>query len=205
MQFRTREILSRAETLPVDEYSITNAEREFVDAAAARAYFNDLKPRFLDITHWNSNSDVSSYELFNSSGSKVTDGQIRRGLFMKITLPGTGKGDWVRIESVFESPNEIVITVRPTYDPTEKPQQTGAISHFFTAQARNNFCALCEDQWIRVYVIGLQETLNSGHTSGIVESIRNTAVANLGYYLGAQKAMWTAFCERFVLDEPAEK
>jgi hypothetical protein len=205
MQFRTEELLERAQTLPQDEYSVNNAEREFADESAARSYFDDLKARLVDIVSWNENSDVSSYVLFDESGRSADDGRIRRGRFMQITLPGTGKGDWVRVEDVFESPDEIVITVKPTYDPTEDPPQTGKTSHFFWAGARNNFCALRDSEKVMVYVIGLNEKLNSNHTSGILEKVRNTAVANLGYYLGAQKAVWKAFCERFVSAEPANK
>jgi hypothetical protein len=58
-----------------------------------------------------------------------------------------------------------------------------------------------------LYVIGLNERLNSGHTSGMIETVRNTAVANIGYYLGIQKAEWKKFCESFFagIPEPDEK
>ena len=44
------------------------------------------------------------------------------------------------------------------------------------------------------YVIGLREKQNTDRSGGIVESARNVAAANLGYYLGIQKSVWKEFC-----------
>jgi hypothetical protein len=198
MRFRTRELLAEAKTLPADEYSINSAEREFPDSAAAVNYFEGLKARFKDIGQWNANSHVSSYALYDQNGKPASTPFIERDQFMEIRLHGTGKSDWVRIENILSSPNELVITVKPTYDPTEEPPQIGKTSHFFTARARNNFCAFRENDHVMLYVIGLHETLNSGHTSGIAETARNAALANLGYYLGIQKAVWSSFCDSFL-------
>jgi len=201
MQFKTNEILRDAESLPSDEWSVNSAEREFADADVASTYFSDLRRRLIDIKQWNLNSDSAEYKLYNKDGTVASSGRIRPGLFLRIDLPGSGKSDWVVIENLAISPNEIVITVKPTYDPTEQPPDTGKISHFLSASARNNFCALRDGQFVKVYVIGLHETSNTGHTSGIIETVRNAAVANLGYYLGIQKAVWTSFCNRFLSED----
>jgi hypothetical protein len=203
MAFKTDEILKESEQLPADEYSINSYERPFEDSDAARRYFDDLRHRFTDIEHWNLNSDVASYELHERDGALAANGRIRPGLFMKITLAGSGKSDWVSIENLVLSPDELMIIVKPTYDPTQRPPDTGKISHFFEAKARNHFCAVRDGNKVKVYVIGLHETPNTGHAGGIVETLRNAAVANLGYYLGLQKAMWTAFCKRFLSDDNA--
>ena len=201
MALRTRELLKQTESLPEDEFSVNCAEREFADSQSASDYFNELKQRFVDLSHWNENSGLSSYELFDRDGQPVSDQRIKPGLFLRITLTGSGKSDWVGVEDVYASPEELVITVSPIYDPTEKPQQTGTISHFFTAGATNNFCALHEGNKVSVCVIGLNERLNSGHTSGLIETVRNAAVANFGYYLGIQKAEWKKFCNSLLTDE----
>jgi hypothetical protein len=49
-----------------------------------------------------------------------------------------------------------------------------------------------------MYVIGLNEITNTEKTGGLLESARNLATANLGHYLGVQKAAWTKFCENFL-------
>jgi hypothetical protein len=203
MQFKTEEILREAGSLPSDECSVNNAERSFDDANDARHYYDGLRRRFTDIEQWNRNSTGADYELFERDGNKAAGGRIRPGLFIKITLHGSGKSDWVLVDNLVISPNELVITVKPTFDPTETPQQQDQVSHFFAAAARNNFCALCDGQKVRVFVIGLHETQNTDQTSGIIETIRNVAVANFGSYLGIQTAVWKAFCERFLSDEAA--
>ena len=199
MRLRTRELLREGESLPEDHFSVNYGGREFTTEQEAAAYLVDLKKRLIDIKKWNQHAGLSTYELIDQNGVPV-ERPIAPGLFMRITLTASGKPDWVKVENVFESPDEMVITVKPTYDPTEDPPQTGKTSHFFTAAATNNFCAFREGNKVSLYVIGLNETLNSGHTSGLVETARNTMVANLGYYLGIQKAEWTKFCKSFLSD-----
>ena len=198
--------MQEGESLPKDHFSVNCGEREFENERDAAAYLADLKKRLVDIKKWNQHAGLSTYELFDQNGVPI-ERPITPGLFMRITLTGSGKPDWVKIEDVFESADEIVITVKPTYDPTEDPPQTGKTSHFFSSAATNNFCAFSEGSKVSLYVIGLNETLNSGHTSGLIETARNTMVANLGYYLGVQKAEWTNFCQSFLADqkEPAAK
>jgi hypothetical protein len=199
MRLRTRELLEEGKSLPKDHFSVNCAKREFENERDAAVFLNDLKKGLVDIKKWNQHGGLSSYELFDQNGVPV-ERPISRGLFIRIKLTASGKPDWVKVEDIFESPDEIVITVKPTYDPTVDPPQTGKISHFFSADATNNFCAFREVNKVSLYVIGLNETLNSGHTSGLIETARNTMVANLGYYLGVQKAEWTKFCESFLSD-----
>lgn len=200
MQFRTQELLQRGESLPADESSRNHAERSFPDDRASIEFFKRLKERLIDLTNWNHKSGLTAYEIFESSGEQSADKILRAGGFVRITLFGSGKYDWVKIEDIFDSEDELVITVRPTYDPTTKPQQTGKVSHFFISDSTNNFCAFRKGNTVYLYVIGLNEKQNTGHTSGPVETARNAVVANLGYYLGIQKAEWSKFCQSFLYD-----
>ena len=200
MTSRTRELLQQTEDLPEDEFSITHADRDFSDRHSAEAFFKKLKRRLVDLANWNANAGLSSYELFDANGLPAEDQRLKKGCFLAITLHGSGKSDWVRVENIFESDDEIVITVSPTFDPTADPVETGKVSHFFSADATNNFCAFVENACASIYVIGLNERLNAGHASGTVEKLRNTIVANVGYYLGIQKAEWAKFCESFLSD-----
>jgi len=200
MPDRTRELLKLTESLPEDEFSINYATREFTSDADADTYFDGLKARIADLSHWNDKSGLSTYELFDGNGNPIADTRIKIAQFIKITLSGSGKSDWVRVRDIAVSQDELVISVQPTYDPTEIPPQTGKISHFFSADATNNFCAFCEDTVVSMYVIGLNERQNTGHASGMIEAARNAAVANVGYYLGIQKAEWTKFCKHFLSD-----
>jgi hypothetical protein len=95
-----------------------------------------------------------------------------------------------------------VLTVKPSFDPTEKAADKESTSHFFTNEATNNFCLQRDEKSILFYVIGLHEKTNLGETENALETARNAAVANLGYYLGIQKAEWKTFCRNFLeIDE----
>jgi hypothetical protein len=198
MPKRIEEILKQFEHVPEDERSINFAEREFADDGAARQYFAELRERFTEMASWNKYSGLSSYEIFDENGEPTPDQRVRVGLFLKISLAGSGKADWVRIEEIYEATGELIVTVRPAYDPTADDVRRDTTSHFFSSDATNNFCAVRDDRFVRVYVIGLNEKLNSDETAGIVETVRNTAVANLGSYLGVQSSEWTKFCNSFL-------
>ena len=201
MSFRTKGLLKQAENSPTGESSINNAERTFSDEPAARAFFVELKLRLSNLNEWNDKSGMSTFEIFDDTGRQVNDPSLKVDRFLKIKLPGSGKSDWVRVENIQNSDNEMIITLRPTFDPTGEPRQTGKTSHFFTSEATNNFCAFLDWATVYLYVIGLDEKLNSDHTDGIIETVRNTAVAKLGHYLGVQKAEWTKFCNSFLFEE----
>jgi hypothetical protein len=199
MQFRTEELLQRTESLPADEFSINHGERMFQTEAEADGFFTELKAKMLDFNAWNDKSGLSTFEQCDDNG-KPDDQHLRQGSFVRINLPGTGKSDWVRIEEIQNTDNELVVTVRPTYDPTGDPPQTGKVSHFFSSKTTNNFCTYRNGKTVYIYVIGLNEQLNDDHASGLIEKARNALVGNLGYYLGVQKAEWTKFCNSFLYD-----
>ena len=113
MWLRTRELLEEGQSLPKDHFSVNYGEREFENERDAAVFLNDLKKRLVDIKKWNQHGGLSSYELFDQNGVPVGR-PIAAGLFIRITLAGSGKPDWVRVENDFESPDEIVITVKPT-------------------------------------------------------------------------------------------
>jgi hypothetical protein len=119
------------------------------------------------------------------------------GDFIRISLPGSGKNDWVKIVEIHDAADEIVLTVQPSSNPTDK-EDNSTTSHFFTNDSTNNFCLQKNGIKLNFYVIGLGEKSNTEDTSGIVETVRNFATANIGHYLGIQKAQWQNFCDNFV-------
>lgn len=120
------------------------------------------------------------------------------GKFIRFSLPAAGKYDWVKIIGIDEAVNEFVITVQPTYNPTEKPVDKTVISHFYCKEARNNFCLQKNETAVICYVIGFDERQNTEDTKNLPETIRNAAAANFGYYAGVQKAMWKDFCQNLL-------
>lgn len=188
------ELLHQANSSTDGDTSVASARRRFLDEDAAKAFFEETCSRLFRIDEWNANSSVTEYELFGAEdGHRITT-----GCFIRIKLYGSGKSDWVRVMSVNSQPGELILTVKPTYDPTERPVDESVISHFFGAEATNNFCLQRTGNVVTMYVIGLNEKQNSRFTDGLIESARNVTVANVGYYTGLQKSVWISFCKNFL-------
>ncbi len=181
-----------------DDSSIAKATRVFPSAAEAEKAFSFLRKRLFHIEHWNACSEISSFALFGHNGNRQQDKLAAAvGDFIKITLPGSGKDDWVDIIQIYETPDEVILTLKPSHDPTDKDNKDST-SHFFTGDSTNNFCLQRKDAKINFYVIGLNEKTNTEDTSGILETARNFATANIGCLLGIQKAQWETFCKNFL-------
>jgi hypothetical protein len=181
-----------------EKSSLAQASRSFTTASESEANFKQLREKLFHVQKWNSESGASHFELFDENGNQIKDKRAATGDFIKITLPATGKSDWVKIIEIHDAPDEVVLTVQPTYNPTEKNPDKTVISHFFTNDSRNNFCLERDRETLNFYVIGLSEMSNTEDTSNILETARNFAAANLGHYLGFQKAEWTIFCQNFL-------
>ncbi len=187
----------------VDTSSVAHAARNFSDAAEAEKYFEKFKQKLFRIKKWNADSGLSTFELFDENGARqAPEATAKLGDFIRITLTGSGKSDWVKITRIDdERADEIVLTVQPAHNPTEKDTNQTVTSHFFTADSSNNFCLQRTNQAVKIYVVGLNEKSNTHDTNNIIETARNVATANLGHYLGIQKAEWTTFCENFLISD----
>lgn len=197
MSGKIQELLTQAENTP-QESSVTCVARDFSVASEAEDFFDKLKQKLLRVKDWNAKSGLTGYELFDQNGNVSHRKQALIGDFIRLTLHGSGKSDWVKIHDITDAPNEIVLTVKPFFDPTAKEPEKSVTSHFFTAQATNNFCVERKEKTINFCVIGLSEKTNVKETEGIIETIRNFATANVGSYFGIQKAEWKTFCENFL-------
>jgi hypothetical protein len=194
----TEQLIKAANSSAQNDTSINAAKRSFESDAAAKRFFETASLSLRRIDIWNKCGTASDYALFNAAGSDVGKGPIEKGHFIRIHLQATGKYDWVRVISVQEDEDEIVITVKPSYDPTRQPPDTSVVSHFFSGDATNNFCLVRDSTSVSFYIIGIGEKQNVSEAGGVVEAARNVAAANLGYYLGIQKAEWKTFCNTFL-------
>jgi hypothetical protein len=204
MSEKIQNLLQEAETSPNGKSSVTSAKRLFKSAEEAAPAFASFREKLYDINAWELESGVTSFQLFSENGEKLDAEKARKGNFVRITLPGSGKHDWVKIVEITDAPDEVVITVQPSYDPTAKDADQDTTSHFFTDDSRNNFCLQKDDKSLAVYVIGLYEKPNVSDTGSVIESARNVATATFGW-LGFQKIEWKTFCENFLESEKVEK
>ena len=198
MKFKTDDLLDQAR-LDEEHSSIASAEKTFADETASAEAFSILKAKLSDIDEWNSHALLSSFKLFDENGRELQTKKLSVGSFLQISLTGTMKYDWVRVVDIFEPPDEFIITVKPTYDPTDKTADKAVTSHFFTDESANNFCLVRKANRVALYVIGLNEKMNADETGGTLETVRNAAV-NLGSYLGMQRGEWEKFCHHFIED-----
>ena len=192
------QLIKAANSSAEGDTSLNLAKKVFLDQAQCDEFFETTKSKLLDINEWNKNSSPTKYGLFEESGSETQTEPVSVGMFIRINLYGSGKYDWVRVMSIVDESDELVVTVKPTYDPTQEPPDTTSTSHFFGPEATNNFCVQRDGKAVAFYVIGLNEHQNTRFADGLVESARNAAVANIGYYSGLQKSVWKEFCSNFL-------
>ncbi|HLM00090.1 MAG TPA: hypothetical protein VK400_03480 [Pyrinomonadaceae bacterium] len=198
MSEKIKNLLKEAEASEDGKSSVTSARRELKSAEEAAEVFASLRKKLYDINRWEIDSGVTAFQLFNEDGNPLKSKQAGKGNFVRITLPGSGKNDWVKIIDIHDAANEVVISVQPIYDPTGgKEIDRDRTSHFFSSEASNNFCLQKEEAALSIYVIGLHEKPNTSESGGIVEAVRNVATASFGW-LGFQKVEWKTFCENFL-------
>ena len=182
-----------------NESSVSSAEKTFSDETEAARFFSMLRTKILRIDEWNKHAMLSEFWLFDENGKERQNGILEVGAFIRISLKGSGKYDWVKIINIDETANEFIITVKPTFDPTADELDKTVISHFFTDEATNNFCLLKDGKKISFYVIGLNEKQNTSETKNALETVRNVAV-NAAAYVGIQEGEWEKFCHSFLED-----
>ena len=180
------------------ESSVSSASRTLSGVSEADNLFIHLKQKLFHVRKWNAESGLSSFELFDENGNLCDREFVAVGDFIRISLAGSGKNDWVKITDIYEEFDAVIVTVQPSYNPTEKPPDKTAISHFFTPDSTNNFCLAKNGKTVSFYVIGLNEKTNTKRTENLIETVRNIATSNIGYYLGIQKGEWKLFCENFL-------
>jgi hypothetical protein len=194
---KIEELLKAANSSTDNDTSVNVVKRTFMKDDDCAAFFEMTKANLRRIEEWNKNSSVTTYDLFDGSGRADSSGLISERKFIRIALYGSGKYDWVRVLKVVDEPGEFLITVKPSFDPTDGSDRT-SISHFFGPEAENNFCVQRIEKTVAFYVIGLNEKQNGKFTDSLIETARNAAVANIGYYSGLQKSVWKDFATNFL-------
>ena len=198
MKFKTDDLLAQARR-DEEHSSVASAEKTFADETGAVKAFSILKTKLSEVEEWNAHAMLSSFKIFDENGRELQTKKLSVGVFLQISLTGTMKYDWVRVVDVFEQTDEFIISVKPTYDPTAEKTDKTATSHFFSSESINNFCLFRKAKTTALYVIGLNEKMNSDETGGTLETVRNAAV-NLGSYFGVQRGEWEKFCHHFIED-----
>lgn len=202
MSDKIRQLLEKAEAQTAASSdatsSVARAELRCETASEAEKNFARFKTKLFQINRWNAHSALMSFALFDQNGEECKRETAAVGDFIRLTLTASGKDDWVKIIKIDDAPDEVILTVQPSRNPTEKSGEQEATSHFFTDESTNNFCLQRKDDAVNFYVVGLNEKTNTTDTKNILETVRNAAVANFGHYSGIQELEWNQFCENFL-------
>ena len=142
MSGKIQNLIEQANRAGNNENSVNFAKRQFQNVEKAKSLFFELKKDLLKVEKWNQNSSLSGFEVFEENGNISQYNKILEGIFLRISLTGSGKDDWVKILEIYSDDDEFIITVQPTFDPTNKNRDKTVISHFFTSESTNNFCVL---------------------------------------------------------------
>ncbi|MBX9853597.1 MAG: hypothetical protein K2X86_17780 [Cytophagaceae bacterium] len=156
--------------------------------------------KFLQIDGWNefSGKANASFELYDSSGNK-TSGQLKKGYYIKIDLPGPVPMYWVQIEKVSRPPDFLQIIVRPSHDPTSEKEANTTV-HFFQSEAVSIFTLKRYNNRLYAAETGKNEKINKKEPeSGEMKAV-NTIVAASGW-AGVQKIQWKTFTKNLVAPE----
>lgn len=146
--------------------------------------FADARARFLDVNNWGESGMTSaSFQVVGPDG-RERSGTPRQGDYIRIDLPGPTGYDWVQVESISNSANEVSFTVRPSKDPTSNSDET---HHFFTDEATNTFTLRNVGGQTQFFVNGRNEVANSGAL--------NYLVTRSGNVTGMQTDQWESLGE----------
>ena len=170
-------------TLPANIPAQTTNGYQTNVAVNGNGSWEKAKTAFLDINNWEKTADSSTgaeFKLTDANG-KLKNGPAKVGDLIRIDIPGPGSGeggyDWVRVEDIKSSPNEVQIKVRP-YD----KDKDGSADHFFTSQATNTFTLTKGGtNQIQFRVNGRNEVSN-----GMAAAGQNA----VGYFSGLQEGQW---------------
>lgn len=192
--------------IPVQQeggHSDTVSKQEFATSEEAKAFFETVKSRFLNVNDWElfAGEEKAEFAMMDSSGI-VQHREPIEGDYFRINILGpnnpTGdKYDWVQVEEIEHKTGadeeSVMIRVRPCPSPLNEKEET---AHFFADDATSTFIAKREGNIIYAEVHGRNEKPNT-EDLGMIEKIRNTLVA-IGGILGGSKFQWKSLTEGLI-------
>ena len=115
-----------------------------------------MRPELFRVREWNEKATLTSFELFDDKKGDISERQDAVvGDFIRLSMAGTGKNDWVKVIEIIDEAGEAILTIKPSYDPSENEPDKNMTSHFFTSHATNSFCLEKSNAIVSFYVIGL--------------------------------------------------
>ena len=93
MTTKTETLIKEADAGERDDSSFNKAERTMPSRDEAEKLFRKVKNKLRHIDQWVEHSGVSYFAIFDEDGRQSSDNSVKKGRFIRILLPGTGKYD----------------------------------------------------------------------------------------------------------------
>jgi hypothetical protein len=168
---------------------------ELNDQTEAKAFFEVVKNRLLDVNNWEKLAGTGSatFQLVDSTGSEVSR-PVQKGDYFKIDIPGPGPVagdgyDWVRVEELEEiseaEVESVGLRVRPTLNPLNNSQD---VAHFYSPESTSSFTVTREGNKITVGIYDRNTKFNKS-TNTLIDKVRDVAVGS-GAVTAFSKIQW---------------
>jgi hypothetical protein len=179
------------------------ASEDFKDDAEAKAFFQIVKERLLDVNHWHDVAGAASadFQLIDTNGNEVNR-KVEIGDFFKIDIPGPGSSagdgyDWVKVEDLKEvsqaNVDSLGLRVRPSTNPLSKDE---SIAHFYSEDSTSTFIVTRENNKITATIYD-RNTKPNTDSETIMDKVRHVA-AGIGAIMGGSKLQWKGLAKGLV-------
>lgn len=157
---------------------------KFDNGTEAKAFFSQTENRLLDVNRWHelAGEALARFTLTDNAGEPV-EGLARKGLLLKIDIPGPGprKGfDWVVIEELKNTESADVestaMRVRPVPAPDSDDDEP---THFYDDKSTSTFTVTREGNIVTVAVYDRNIAPNTASDS-LIDKLRNAITGLVG-------------------------
>ena len=164
-------------------------EHAYADVNQANQAFEQSKQKLFNVNGWSEMKGINSTFMLHDESGKRASGDVKKGYFIKIELPGLPIENWVQISKIKVDPGLAEFVVCPSKKPEEKSDPKAEVKHFFTKEASSTFRVTREGNIIKAFEIGRNETINNEGDDSGNRALLNTLIAE-GGWVGFQKIQW---------------
>ncbi|AKQ45050.1 hypothetical protein TH63_04435 [Rufibacter radiotolerans] len=174
-------------------------EHTYPDEATAQREFARARQKLFDVNAWSHLPGITStFQLFNSAGTKSQAQQPAVGDFIEIILPGTPVENWVTVTGVLDEEDVAQFVVKPSQSPEgQADPQDSEVKHFFSPEASSTFRVLRDGNTLMGFEIGKDEVINNSGPEAGGRAVLNTLISE-GGWAGFQDLQWDKITKYFV-------
>jgi len=187
--------------------------RLYQDSDAAKMAYLKARERLLHVNNWASLVEgvTGEFRLTESSG-QMTEETARKGLMIRIDIPGPGTKagdgyDWVIIEEMEEGSSQELDFLAFRVKPSKKPLGSlfsnhgeEGIAHFYDPEASGTFVLYRTTNVVTCTIYDRNLKANTGAVSRVTDKLRNAVVGTTAA-MGISGVQWQKLADAVVEDE----